>query len=598
MTANGGDILMMSTPVFVPPKRKDSMSPRALKRKFLRRVVVPSLSHLPATSKSISGQRTHEVSGSQPESLENNHSSRVPAKKKKASSPAMTDCKYHDQIVVPILAVNGECVGEKSVYSPGPEQAASQERSTHPLPHQSNSPMVLPKKCVSTSRFFKKKSVKTDVPVISNQTPEGEYVGSQTLLESFHKGSAQENGLHHTLAAAAENGDECLGVAPKKNEVSKDLRKRSFRNIIQPLIPHRKANVKCTSSESKGETRSAFEQELADQENQSPNDPEFMRRASQRWQRKTGVVNHQPFQYTKFEWPTSPTQQPAFQRRVSPQPVHYIPSPFMTPPTPPLTGTPFRRSNIQYSSMHERSTTPEESPFQRSVRSYSSMMLPNTCQKKNSCLHLSKTESCSEKSAKPKKSNLHVAFMQEPLSTEKKADSARVKWPPRLSLDDSVAEEVRKVARRESLLIARETPFRRLSVKIRKSLHGPKRKASQIVPSVTTTAVPTVTTSASYQSALFSLSGYPSTSSFYSASPPSSPLLSQGHLTLQDIFVAEPKIAEKFAIMFPTEPRPEWHRHLRHVIHKAGQKIFKKPEHHDTNIPDNLRYQLKYIYVY
>lgn len=52
------------------------------------------------------------------------------------------------------------------------------------------------------------------------------------------------------------------------------------------------------------------------------------------------------------------------------------------------------------------------------------------------------------------------------------------------------------------------------------------------------------------------------------------------------------------AIMFPTEPRPEWHRHLRHVIHKAGQKIFKKPEHHDTNIPDNLRYQLKYIYVY
>ncbi|XP_071519042.1 uncharacterized protein [Panulirus ornatus] len=52
------------------------------------------------------------------------------------------------------------------------------------------------------------------------------------------------------------------------------------------------------------------------------------------------------------------------------------------------------------------------------------------------------------------------------------------------------------------------------------------------------------------------------------------------------------------AIMFPTEPRPEWHRHLRHVLHKAGQKIFKKPEPHDTNIPENLRYQLKHIYVY
>lgn len=52
------------------------------------------------------------------------------------------------------------------------------------------------------------------------------------------------------------------------------------------------------------------------------------------------------------------------------------------------------------------------------------------------------------------------------------------------------------------------------------------------------------------------------------------------------------------AIMFPTEPRPEWHRHLRQVLHKAGQKIFKKPEHHDTNIPENLRYQLKQIYVY
>lgn len=52
------------------------------------------------------------------------------------------------------------------------------------------------------------------------------------------------------------------------------------------------------------------------------------------------------------------------------------------------------------------------------------------------------------------------------------------------------------------------------------------------------------------------------------------------------------------AIMFPTEPRPEWHRHLRQVLQKAGQKIFKKPEYHDTTIPEHLRHQLKHIYVY
>lgn len=50
--------------------------------------------------------------------------------------------------------------------------------------------------------------------------------------------------------------------------------------------------------------------------------------------------------------------------------------------------------------------------------------------------------------------------------------------------------------------------------------------------------------------------------------------------------------------MFPSEPRPEWHRHLRQVIHKAGQKVFKKPDPHDTTIPENLRHQLKHIYVY
>ena len=51
--------------------------------------------------------------------------------------------------------------------------------------------------------------------------------------------------------------------------------------------------------------------------------------------------------------------------------------------------------------------------------------------------------------------------------------------------------------------------------------------------------------------------------------------------------------------MFPRDPRPEWHKHLRFTLQKAGMKLIGKPPEHDARgVPDHLRYQLKQIYVY
>ncbi|CAL4173373.1 unnamed protein product, partial [Meganyctiphanes norvegica] len=54
------------------------------------------------------------------------------------------------------------------------------------------------------------------------------------------------------------------------------------------------------------------------------------------------------------------------------------------------------------------------------------------------------------------------------------------------------------------------------------------------------------------------------------------------------------------AIMFPSEPEPEWHQNVRTVLRTASQKILRKPQEppHRTSIPEDLRYQLKHIYVY
>lgn len=170
------------------------------------------------------------------------------------------------------------------------------------------------------------------------------------------------------------------------------------------------------------------------------------------------------------------------------------------------------------------------------------------------------------------------------------------------------------------------TPLRRLSHRLRKSLGNLKRDcdvgsqsdlssasdlSSTSLKSCHSTLSATLSSSSSCRSDLSFRSDLSSSS--FSSSPSSvfssssschsdmsllSLSSSSSRLGFHEIFVAEPEVAEMCAIMFPSEPRPEWHRHLRQVLHKAGQKIFKKPEHHDTHIPENLRYQLKQIYVY
>ncbi|XP_045605141.2 uncharacterized protein [Procambarus clarkii] len=663
MTVTVGDISMMSTSVCVPIK--DSVSPKVLKRKYLLKVVVPALATRVFSPRPASASLS------------------VPVKKMKANNSEITSWKCQHEMTLPILTVNGEVVnldnedeppspsglglvGQASSHLLAPQQFTPvSETETLPLPV---SPSMTHKKKVSSPRFFRKKSAKPlDAPSVPLLTQGGTHTGPEDSSGcSYYQDWSQEARPSDPPSQLAMAGHDHQAPAPQSSEEDSarpeglKKKKKSFRNIF-PLIAHKSGNDKYPEPEPTDQSPSAFEQELADQENQSPNDPEFVRRASQRWQRKTGAVNCQylqmfspfgcrdhvlPVQYTKFQWPTSPSQQSAFQRRVSP--VHYVESLFPASPTLPVQGTspassPFSRSSRLYSSMIERSAELQESPFQRSSHSYSSVMMPSKCQRKTSCPEPSKTEHSSDKtSVKTKKPSIHMPFVRRSLTHVRKLSKTRqLKVPPKLSLDDSVAAEVRRVAMREELQVARQALLNRLSVRIRGTLQVPQRKTSQSSLTVT----PTVTSSASYQSYLCSLSGLSrdsSFSSFSSMSPSASPShsstslsspqsstslsspqsstslsspsssslsspqsstslsssASHGHLTLQDIFIAEPKIAEKYAIMFPTEPRPEWHRHLRHVIHKAGQKIFKKPEQHDTTIPDNLRYQLKYIYVY
>ena len=174
--------------------------------------------------------------------------------------------------------------------------------------------------------------------------------------------------------------------------------------------------------------------------------------------------------------------------------------------------------------------------------------------------------------------------------------------PERLAFDDSVAEEVKKAARKERLLANPDqssltAPFRRLSARIRKSFRGSKNvsssnkgnedKKSKGISNNSSTyntstssnsisssssycsndntpmdSASSFTSSTSYQSFLSSSSGYSSDCSSSPSSPAivprrlSSPpvahsvvaatLLVAGRLTFQDIFLEEPQIAEKF----------------------------------------------------
>lgn len=357
---------------------------------------------------------------------------------------------------------------------------------------------------------------------------------------------------------------------PKRKEVMSSpgvLKRKYLRKVSLPFLPQLAVNGKCLNDHPTVESPSAFEEELADQENQSPNDPEFVRRASQRWRRKTGAVNHEPLQllhqcrgrdllpaahYTKFQWPTSPSQQPAFQRRVSPQPIHYMDSPFVGVPAVPLGSPQFQRSSRQYSSMFSRTTKLEE-PFQRSTRQYSSLMTQSNCRRKNSNLDSSSAaSSCENLATRSRKNSLFWSFGRRSKTPGKgkssKAKSIEAKKPKRLSFDDSVADDIRRAAQREHLQVETPgwatplVPVRRMSVRVRQSLRTPKlgRRSRNTA---------TVTPSTSYQSDLSTSSSFSSTSSC-STSPPGSPSLSssssQGQLSFQDIFVSEPQIAEKF----------------------------------------------------
>ncbi|XP_063881321.1 uncharacterized protein LOC135111674 [Scylla paramamosain] len=446
--------------------------------------------------------------------------------------------------------------------------------------------------------------------------------------------------------------------SPKRKELTSPLAlKRKFlRQVKLPPLPQisiSKGRKEAPSEATTVTTPSSCEEELADQENQSPNDPEFVRRASERWRRRTGAVQLQPplqlllqgsgsLQPT-FQWPTNPSQQPAVQRRFSPRSIHYPQSPFSSVPTSPILGpSPFRRCNTQYSSLNTAST---ESTFKRCSRSYSSFGSFNRPRVTVGVCDLSSSRSS-------RRGRLMVRAGRSVSPSSRNVEGKTQTLPERLALDDTVAEEVKKAARKERLLANPDqssltAPFRRLSARIRKSFRGSKNvsisnKGSDSKKNTSSSSstynnstssnsisssssycsndntpmdsASSFTSSTSYQSFLSSSSGYSSDCSSSPSSPAIVPrrlstppiahsavaatILAAGRLTFQDIFLDEPQIAEKFAIMFPTEPRPEWHRHLRQVINKAGQKIFKKGEPHETTIPENLRHQLKHIYVY
>lgn len=393
----------------------------------------------------------------------------------------------------------------------------------------------------------------------------------------------------------------------------------------------RKASTKEAASPA---TPSSFEEELAGQENQSPNDPEFLRRASERWKRRTGAVQLQPplqllqniaaLQPT-FHWPSSPTQQSAFQRRVSPRPVHYSQSPFQSLPSSPNLGAPsFRRCNTQYSSLNKANT---ESPFKRSSHSYTSLssFAP-------SHVSLGTADQTLTKSPKPTRAAMRTTKYLAPCGPG--VGGAPQLYCGRLSFDDTVVEELKKVAKKEQLSVPDDSsgkaPLRRVSARLHRSLRSGRwsNSGSNVtsscngnIPSANNTSsnnskdhdnsgirrnktfstisssssigsirssghndstpveLSSFTSSTSYQSFLSDSSGYFSAYSSTPSSPAtasrqmSSPMRSrrvQGNtdvavrVTFQDIFDEEPQLAEKF-VRIPTPSAQQ----LAHAMNKC-----------------------------
>ncbi|XP_047488860.1 uncharacterized protein LOC125039145 [Penaeus chinensis] len=478
-------------------------------------------------------------------------------------------------------------------------------------------------------------------------------------------GGGNENAAPGTTALPGFGGGaappwlQSLEMTPKRKEsYSSGVRRKSLRLVT---LSFRQASGQKTKGgpSPPSDAPSVFERECLN--NLSPNDPEFVRRTSMRWRRKTGLaappqgalfrvppahgclleVPLVSAYGAKFEWPTHPSQQPAVYKRVSvPQRPHDVPVALVPPSLPPH-HRPFGAHASQRRDLLMRSQRRHSASgiAQRSLQSS-----PKPCGR-------DPAERLQKRSLQPSRGCPSFA------GDRKGAPTCR-KDVRRSSLrcgDDPITEGFLKLLKGDARhrkaykgskksenlhkeknlevdhLLTMPTPLRRLSHRLRKSFGSHKRDCDVWSQSDLSSASDLSSTSSrschSYLSATLSSSSScrsdlsfrsDLSSSSFSSSPSSvfssssschsdistlsssirSSSSSPSRLGFHEIFVAETEVAETFAIMFPSEPRPEWHRHLRQVLHKAGQKIFKKPEHHDTHIPENLRYQLKQIYVY
>lgn len=71
-----------------------------------------------------------------------------------------------------------------------------------------------------------------------------------------------------------------------------------------------------------------------------------------------------------------------------------------------------------------------------------------------------------------------------------------------------------------------------------------------------------------------------------------------GNIEMQEMEPQEDPYLQ--AIMFPSEPEPVWHKSVRTFLRSTSQTLLRKPQEpeHRYSIPEDLRHQLKHIYVY
>lgn len=119
----------------------------------------------------------------------------------------------------------------------------------------------------------------------------------------------------------------------RKTATSPVVTKKYLRRVSLPFVPHVPTRLSASHGvEHQASLPSAFEQELLSGEDQSPNNPDFIRRASQRWKSKTVLSSSHPKPLHVLEcadfcqWPKCPGQQPVFQQQMSSKSVQYLDS--------------------------------------------------------------------------------------------------------------------------------------------------------------------------------------------------------------------------------------------------------------------------------